>query len=51
MAKMNSWGVHDEDFGQIVKSVKPFLKLGAPILLLLWLCLVSTLSDQMSRGW
>ncbi len=37
MAKINSWGVHDEDFGQIVKSAKPLLKLGVPILLLLWL--------------
>ena len=37
MAQIDSWGVHDEDFKKILKSVKPLLKLGVPILLLLWL--------------
>ncbi len=37
MAQIDSWGVRDEDFKKILKSAKPLLKLGIPILVLLWL--------------
>jgi len=37
MAKINSWGPYEGEFGRTIKSAGPFLKLIVPVVIILWL--------------